>query len=246
MIEIDSLYKSFGKTQVLRGATFTAQQGRVTAILGPNGCGKTTTFRIIAGLLLPDGGQVRIGGVDPVEDPEGVRELVSILPENRGLRKHLSGREAIRLQGNLYGMGGRELESRIDELAHLLRMTDFIDRRSSRLSRGQALKVSLGRALVKKVPIVILDEPTIGLDFISAEAVRDVISGLRDSGVTVLLATHVVPEIERLADDIIMLRDGKVIVQDTIETIRERAGSHGLARHFISIFGENANFGSKD
>jgi sodium transport system ATP-binding protein len=234
MIEIRNLRKAFGAVKAVNGLSLIAEDGRVTGLIGPNGAGKTTAFRTIYGLLLPDSGVVRVDGIDVAADRLAAQRRLGALPDVRGLYPRLSGREHIRYYGELQGLGGAELERRIDALIARLGMAEFADRRARGYSRGEELKVALARALVHQPHNFILDEPTNGLDVVSSRAVRALISELRDRGHCILLSSHIMAEVSALCDYLLIVSEGMVIAEGTPDELRRRFGAHDLEDVFIA------------
>ncbi len=229
------------------------QRGELFAVLGPNGAGKTTLFRLLATLVLPDGGQARIMGHDVVQEPAVVRQkLALVLTEERSLYWRVSTRENLRLYGVLYGLRGAGLDRRIDEVLDLVELTQAGTQPAAELSSGMKQRLLLGRALMGRPSVLLLDEPTRSLDPVSAKRIRtflrDTVSG--DLGCTVVLATHNSEEALELADRVGVLNRGRLLAvgtpdelgahtserRFTIETTRpdhpiwSRLGSHGLLR----------------
>ncbi len=234
MIEVRDLRKSFNKIEVLRGINFTARNGEITGLIGPNGAGKTTTLRMLYTVLRPDGGRAFVDGHDAITERLTVQRRIGVLPDNRGLYPRLTAREHVRYFGRLHGLGGPELEGRIDRLMERLGMEDFADRRSKGFSKGQTLKVALARALVHEPANVILDEPTNGLDIGSSRAVRELIREIRDQGRCVLFSSHIMGEVEALCDRIIVISDGLIIADDTPEELRQATGKGDLEEVFLA------------
>lgn len=234
MIEIDTLYKAFGNVHALNGLSLTARDGRVTGLIGPNGAGKTTAFRVVYGLLAPDTGRARVDGIDVADDRLAVQRRLGVLPDVRGLYRRLTAREHIRYYGRLHGLDGPDLEDKIDALIQRLGMTEFADRRARGYSRGQELKVALGRALVHDPPNLILDEPTNGLDVVSSRAVRDLIRELREAGRCILLSSHIMTEVSALCDHLVMIADGAVIAEGTPDALRRQTGADDLEDVFVA------------
>lgn len=186
MIEAVQLQKRFGDVVAVEDVSFTAADGAVTGLLGPNGAGKTTVLRMLYGLMRPDRGRIDIDGVDVAADPLSGQAKMGVLPDTRGLYPRLTAREHVRYFGRLHGMGGAELEGRIEELIEELDMTGIAGRRAQGFSHGERMKVASARALVHRPQNVLLDEPTNGLDVMSTRALRDIIRRMRDEGKCVL------------------------------------------------------------
>ena len=237
MIEVRELRKRFGNVQAVDGVTFVAEDGRVTGLLGPNGAGKTTTLRILYGLVRADAGAALVGGVDSSADPDGVRRRLGVLPDDRGLYPRLTPREHMRYFGGLHGLGGDELEGRIEELVTTLDMLAIADRRTAGFSQGERVKVAIGRALVHGPTHVILDEPTNGLDVMAARAMRELIGKLRDDGRCVLLSSHVMAEVAGLCDRIVVIAHGRVAAEGTPDDLIQATGSDSLEDAFVAAIG---------
>jgi len=234
MIEVRDLAKSFGNLQVVQDVSFVARDGEITGLIGPNGAGKTTMFRLICTVLRPHHGTMLIDGIDAQRDPLAARRRLGVLPDIRALYMRLTAREHLRYFGELHGIPRPELEARIDELVETLNMEDFIDRRARGFSRGQQMKVALGRALVHRPHNIMLDEPTNGLDVASSRAVRDLLRRLRAEGRCILLTSHIMQEVGALADRIVVLSGGRVVLQGTPSELRRATGLHDLEEVFMA------------
>src|SRR5437867_2479051 len=228
MIEVRSLAKAFGNLRVVEDVSFVARDGEITGLIGPNGAGKTTMFRLICTVLRPNSGATLIDGIDCRRDPIAARRRLGVLPDNRSLYTRLTAREHIRYFGALHGIRRDELDSRIEELVDTLRMEDFIDRRAKGFSRGQQMKVVLGRALVHRPHNIMLDEPTNGLDVATSRSVRDLLRRLRGEGRCILLTSHIMQEVSALADRIVILSGGNIVLHGTPGELRRATGLHEL------------------
>ncbi|HEX3861341.1 MAG TPA: ATP-binding cassette domain-containing protein [Stellaceae bacterium] len=234
MIEVRGLAKSFGALQVVENVSFVARDGEITGLIGPNGAGKTTMFRLISTVMRPDRGSMLVDGIDAVKNPLPARRRLGVLPDVRGLYTRLTAREHLRYFGELHGIPRRELAARIDELIRTLRMEDFIDRRTKGFSRGQQMKVALGRALIHRPHNIMLDEPTNGLDVATSRSVRDLLRQFRDEGRCVLLTSHIMQEVAALADRIVVLADGGIVLDGTPAELRRATGLHELEEIFMA------------
>lgn len=246
MIQMNALKKSFddgtNKVVALDGLSLTARDGRVTGLIGPNGAGKTTAFRIVYGLLLADSGNASVDGIDVGTERMEAQRALGVLPDVRGLYPRLTAREHIRYFGQLHGAGGAELEKDIDDLIIRLGMEEFADRRAKGFSRGQELKVALGRALVHRPKNLILDEPTNGLDVMSSRAVRDLIKEMRDNGHCILISSHIMSEVSALCDDLVIIASGRVIAAGTPDELREQTGADDIEEVFVrAVLKDQAN-----
>ena len=242
MIAIDGVEKAFGKRreiEAVRGVTFDAPDGEITGLLGPNGAGKTTLLRMIATLVLPDAGHVRVGGLDVVADRYAVRARIGVLSDARGLYPRLTARENVRYFGRLHGLGGAPLDVRIDTLFATLGMQSLADRRTAGFSQGEKMKVAIARALVHDPDTILLDEPTNGLDIMSVRTLRDELRALRAQGKCLLFSSHVMQEVAALCDRIVVLARGRVVASGTAAELVERAGSAGLEDAFVKLIGSD-------
>jgi len=237
MIEVTALSKSFGPIRALAGVSFHAKDGEVTGLLGPNGAGKTTLLRILSTLLRPDSGSATVAGLSLLENPERVRALLGVVPHAHGLYGRLSAREHVRYFGRLHGLGGKDLERRIERLAEELEMQDILDRRAEGFSQGQAVKVAIARALVHDPHHILLDEPTAGLDVMSTRAMRAFIRRLRSSGRCILLSSHLMHEVAELCDRIVVIARGRVVAWGTPAEIQEQTGEKDLEDAFVALVG---------
>ena len=235
MIEVSHLKKSFGDVDALKDVSFTAQDSGVTGLLGPNGAGKSTTLRILYGLLKQDGGVARIDGINTLDNTRGAQARIGVLPDNHGLYARMTGREHIRYFGELQGLSKDKLESRIDDLIRMLSMADIADRPTEGFSQGQRMKVCLARALVHSPGNIILDEPTNGLDVMTTRIVRELIMDLRKQGITVLFSSHLMHEVARLCDHIVIVSEGLVVAQGTTDEISAAANETDLEDAFVKL-----------
>jgi sodium transport system ATP-binding protein len=237
MIQVNELFKSFGKVKALQGVSFSAADGQITGLLGPNGAGKTTTLRVLYTLLKPDRGTAHIDGADVATQTLQVQERIGVLPDAHGLYPRLTARENIRYFGRLHGLQGGSLEDRIEELVRLLDMQDMIDRRTDGFSTGQILKVAIGRALVHRPQNVLLDEPTNGLDVMSTRAMRQFILRLRDEGRCVLFSSHIMQEVSALCDQIVVVAGGRVVASGSAQDLKDSTGQESLEDAFVAAIG---------
>lgn len=235
MIEIENLSKRFGDVQALDGLSLTANDGQVTGLIGPNGAGKTTAFRVVYGLLMPDSGSAKVDGIDVATGRMEAQRELGVLPDVRGLYPRLTAREHIRYFGQLHGSGGHELEADINDLIERLGMGDFADRMAKGFSRGQELKVALGRALVHRPHNLILDEPTNGLDVMSSRAVRELIGEMKSQGHCILISSHIMSEVSMLCDKLVVCANGRAVVEGTPDELREQTGADDLEEVFVRV-----------
>jgi len=242
MIRVDGLRKRFPPVTALDGVGFEALDGEVTGLIGPNGAGKTTVLRILYTVMRPDSGTARIDGFDTVENRRDVQRRIGVLPDARGLYPRLTAREHVRYYGRLHGLGGAELERRIDAIFHTLGVGDFADRRAKGFSKGQTRKVALARALVHEPHNLLLDEPTNGLDVGSTQAVHRMIDGWRREGRCVLFCSHIMHEVAAVADRIVVLSMGRIVGRGTIAELLARTGTDDLERMFLALTGSTESW----
>ena len=237
MIEVLDLKKYFGKVKAVDGVSFNAEDGKITGLLGPNGAGKSTTLRILYTAFQADSGKALIDNRDVSVDKLAVRTSIGVLTHGAGIYERLTARENVRYFGELHGMSGKELNMRVDRLADLLDMTDFIGRRAKGFSQGQKTKVALARALVHNPRNVLLDEPTNGLDIMATRGLREVIQRLKDEGHCVLFSSHVMQEVAALCDEIVIIANGTVAASGSPDKLREETNESNLEDAFVKAIG---------
>ena len=245
-IEVTDLTKVYedarrGPVRAVDGISFRAAPGRIFGLLGPNGAGKTTTLRVLATLIRPTSGQVRVEGRDVTEAPREVRRALGFLSTATGLYERSTAREILRFFGELEGLGGALLDDRIEDLARRFSMEAFMDRACGRLSTGQRQKVGIARTVVHDPPVLILDEPTNGLDVIVAREVIAFMAEQRERGRTVLLSTHIMSEADRLCDDVAVVHEGRLLISGPREDVLEQAGATGLEDAFFNLLPTRAD-----
>ena len=223
--------------QALVGLDLACRRGEVFGLLGANGAGKTTALRIFATIQRPTAGSARVDGIDVTEDPLGVRRRIGYLSSATGLYPRLSVRETLDYFGRLHGMPPDRLEQRIAELVAAFELGPVADRRCEALSTGQRQRVSIARAVLHDPPVLILDEPTTGLDVLAAGAMIDFIESRRAAGTSVLFSTHVLSEAERLCDRIGVIHGGRLFDVGTFAELQERTGERWLEDVFRSLVG---------
>ncbi|HEX6527673.1 MAG TPA: ATP-binding cassette domain-containing protein [Streptosporangiaceae bacterium] len=227
-IEAAGLVKRFGKTTALDGVDLVAAQGRVLGVLGPNGAGKTTAVRILATLLRPDEGQVRVCGYDVLRDAHQVRQLIGLTGQYASVDEGLSGRNNLIMIGRLLGLGRPETKARATELLARFDLADAADRPVKTYSGGMRRRLDLAASLVGNPRVLYLDEPTTGLDPRSRTDVWKMVRGLVADGVTVLLTTQYLEEADQLAHDIVVIDHGKVIATGTPDELKAKTGGRVL------------------
>ena len=207
---VDDVVKRFGGTTAVDGLSFTAQRGQLLALLGPNGAGKTTTIEMCEGFTTPTAGTIRVLGMDPVANPQGVRDRIGIMLQGGGAYASVSVREMLELAAG-YNADPHDPQW----LMQLLGLEGVADTSYRRLSGGQQQRLSLALAMIGRPELIFLDEPTAGMDAQSRIAVWDIIAAMKRDGVSVVLTTHLMDEAEQLADDVVIIDHGKVVAQGT-------------------------------
>ena len=232
-IEAEGLVKSFGGgVRALDGVTFTVPSGTVLGLLGPNGAGKTTTVRVLTTTLVPDTGSARVNGLDVVRDADRVRSSIGLAGQYAAVDENLTGRENLRMIGQLFQLSRRDASRIADELLESFNLTDAANRPSKTYSGGMRRRLDIAAALIVRPPVLFLDEPTTGLDPNSRNAVWGVVEELVEAGTTVLLTTQYLEEADRLADDIVVIDRGRVIAQGTPAELKARLGETMLDLSF--------------
>ncbi|WP_338320749.1 ABC transporter ATP-binding protein, partial [Streptomyces lonarensis] len=228
-ITAEGLTRSFGDRRALDGVDLAVPTGTVLGLLGPNGAGKTTTVRVLATLLLPDGGTARVAGHDVVREPDAVRRRIGLSGQYAAVDEKLTGRENLYLVARLYGMRRAAARRRADELLARFRLEEFADRPSGSFSGGTRRRLDLAGALVARPPVVVLDEPTTGLDprgrADTWESVRELVA----EGTTVLLTTQYLEEADQLADAVCVIDRGRVVARGTAAALKARVGGERLS-----------------
>jgi len=239
MIDAVGLRKQFlvrGKPLIaVDGVSFQVREGEVYGLLGPNGAGKTTSLRMVMGLLEPDDGYVEIGGLRSNQNASLIRKQLGLISTNDGVYPWLSVREMLMYFADLYAVDIELAQERLEDLSRLLGIREFLDQRCSTLSTGQKQRVTLARGLMHDPPVMLLDEPTRGLDVVGSQTVFEFIDILRKRGKSVLLSTHRLDEAERVCDRFGLLHHGTIRYEGTLRDLRELTGKEHLVDMFIDL-----------
>jgi ABC-2 type transport system ATP-binding protein len=222
LIECRNLVRDFGEFRAVGGVSFHVPRGTICALLGPNGAGKSTIVKMLAGLLPPTAGSVSVAGLDPVKASLDVKSICGILPEGLGLFDDLTIEEHLNLSGPIYGLSARETAARRDQL---LRLLDLDQRRHTYLSEcshGMRKKTSLALALLHNPRVLFLDEPFEGVDPVTSKTIRDLLAAIAGRGITILLTSHILSIVDRLAGQILMLRKGQIVWDSEIAEVGHR------------------------
>ena len=219
-VTVDRLEKMLGANKVLRGISFEAKAGEIFGLLGPNGAGKTTTLRIICTLLSPDAGTVEVLGFGTRTAPEEVRRRIGVVTADIGVYPRLSARENIEYFARLCGLGGAELDRKVEGVVERLDMGSFAKQRAESLSSGQKQKVAIARAIVHDPDVLMFDEPTSNLDVLASKEVREFMVEVKGRGKCVIFSTHVMHDAERLCDRVTIIHQGRVVASGPTADVR--------------------------
>lgn len=234
VIEAKGLTKSYGKNQVLKGINLKVERGTMLALLGPNGAGKTTTVRILSTLLSFDGGSARVEGYDILKDSDEVRSVIGLTGQSAAVDELLTGRENLVMMGRLYRLTKDSAKARAQELLEQFDLVKAAERTAKTYSGGMRRRLDLAVSLIATPPVIFLDEPTTGLDPRSRLAMWDIIKKLLDDGTTILLTTQYLEEADQLADNIVVIDDGKVIAEGTATQLKSKVGKDRLELTFAN------------
>ena len=239
MIELTNLTKRYGRFTAVDGINLTIPKGELYGLLGPNGAGKTTTMRMIAGILQPSSGTVKIAGIDIQENPLVAKNRLGFIPDRPFVYDKLTGAEFLRFVAGLYGQGGAQIESRIDELLELFELAPWKDELTESYSHGMRQKLIISSALVHRPEVIVVDEPMVGLDPRSARLLKDLLREFVSQGGTVLMSTHTLEIAEAMCDRIAIVQSGRVAVSGTMDELRSQtsSGDVSLEELFLKLTG---------
>jgi sodium transport system ATP-binding protein len=243
MIRVQNLNKSFstkegGRERIahaVSNVTFEALNGRITGLLGANGAGKTTTLRMIAGLIVPDGGHIDIDGHDMSKEPGAGLRRLGMLSDARGLYPRLTAAENILYYAQLHGLGDGQARARMLQWAKLFGLMPLLDRRTEGFSLGERMKTALARALIHDPENIVLDEPTNGLDVLAIRSLRECLMLLREQGRCIIVSTHIMQEVERLCDEVVVMADGKAVAHGSVQTLLDSTGTQDFEEAFVRL-----------
>lgn len=227
-IRVKNLKKSYGSVKVLRGVNFTVNRGEILALLGPNGAGKTTTIKILSTLLLPESGNASINGHDVVKDAPGTRASIGLTGQYAAVDDYLTGEENLLMMGRLYRLSKSDTNTRTKDLLEQFDLVEASTRPVKTYSGGMKRRLDLAMSLIASPPIIFLDEPTTGLDPRSRLTMWEIVKKLAAAGTTILLTTQYMDEADALADNIIVIDNGKVIAEGDANTLKAKVGSDHL------------------
>ncbi|MEM1214881.1 MAG: ABC transporter ATP-binding protein [Bacteroidota bacterium] len=240
LIEAKQLTKHFGDFCAVDDLSFSIQPGEIFGLLGPNGAGKTTTLRMLSGLLRPSKGEAFINGHSMEKDKMAARQSLGFLTGDMDLYRRLNPREILRYFGELYQTSPAVLDDRVEGLIEAFGITPFVDRHCEKLSTGQKQRVSIARTLVHDPAVVILDEPTTGLDIMSSEFILQFIRNMaREEGKALIFSTHNLSEVARLCDRIAIINSGQLAYLGPLAGLRERTGQNDLSAAFFHLVSQD-------
>ena len=234
-IEIRDLGKAFGERRAVDGLTLTVAAGEIYGLLGPNGAGKTTALRMIAGLLTPSAGRVAVMGHDVAIAPDAAKANLGFLTGSTGLYGRLSAREVLTFFGKAYGLTRAEIAGRIEALSAQIGLAPLLERRCEGLSTGERQRVSLARAVMHDPPVLVLDEPTNGLDVLASRFLRDLVLAERSRGKAIIFSTHYLAEAELLCDRVGLLFRGRLLREAPPAQLRAETGAASLEEAFLQL-----------
>jgi ABC-2 type transport system ATP-binding protein len=229
ILEVRNLRKSFGSLVAVDDVAFTLEAGQLVGLLGPNGAGKTTTVSMVAGLITPDRGEVLIDGHRLAGDTDSAKRRIGLVPQDLALYEELTARDNLRFFGALYDLSGAALEKAIASALSLVELSDRARDRVKTFSGGMKRRLNLAAGLLHDPDVLLLDEPTVGVDPQSRNAIFDNLEALRQRGKALLYTTHYMEEAERLADRIVVVDHGRVIADDTLDGLQARMATAGGA-----------------
>jgi ABC-2 type transport system ATP-binding protein len=247
MIHLDRVTKQYGRKTAVQDLSLDIPAGELFAFLGPNGAGKTTTIKMMCGLLFPTSGRVRIGGHDLVTDGDRARRLLAYVPDQPFLYEKLTGREFLQFVADMYGLPEDEARARIAEVIDEFQLGEFVDDLTERYSHGMRQRTVFASALVHQPQVLVVDEPTVGLDPRSVRHLKDLLRRQAQSGVTVFLSSHSLDVVEELADRIGIIDQGRLIGCGNLETLRSQsAGGGSLEDVFLRLTEESTSPNGQD
>ncbi len=222
VIEVKEVRKNFKKVEAVKGVSLTINDGEILGLLGPNGAGKSTTISIISTLFPPSSGEVLYKGKDILKNPKDFREILGVVPQEIALYPELTGYENLRFFGKVYGLKGKELEKRIQEVLEIIGLNGRVRDLIKNYSGGMKRRVNIGCALLHKPKILIMDEPTVGIDPQSRNHILETVKRLREEGMTIIYTSHYMEEVEYLCDRIYIMDHGKIIATGSKEELKEQ------------------------
>jgi len=242
-IHVEQLTKRFEKVEAIAGISFSVHQGELFGFLGPNGAGKTTTINMLTGLARPNGGTIRIAGIDCTENPKAAQHLIGVVPDDSNLYPELTGFENLTFCAALYGMPKKERVDRARELLDVFGLAPAGNRKFGGYSKGMKRKLTIAAGIIHRPEILFLDEPTTGIDVASARRIRELIADLNRSGTTIFLTTHYIEEAERLCARIAFIVKGRIVRIDTVSDLLQPIQDKNVMQ--VAVLNANATLPDK-
>ncbi len=236
ILEVKDLVKNYGDFQAVKGVSFNIEEGEIFSLLGPNGAGKTTTISMLSTLYTPTSGDARISGHSVTKEPMAVRQVIGVVPQDLALYEDLTAREILVFWGQMYGLGGKALQIRVDEVLEQIGLTDKAKNRVKTYSGGMKRRVNIGVGLLHKPKLLFMDEPTVGIDPQSRRAILDTVKALNKQGMTLLYTTHYMEEAEELSNRVGIIDHGDLIAIGTQKDLTRQVGE---SETLILHVGEN-------
>ncbi|OGQ24861.1 MAG: hypothetical protein A3C54_08485 [Deltaproteobacteria bacterium RIFCSPHIGHO2_02_FULL_60_17] len=233
MVEVSGLTKYYGAVCAIQEVSFIAQRGEIVGLLGPNGAGKTTTMRIITGFMSASEGAVNVDGFDVSQESQEVRRRIGYLPENPPLYYDMTVSSYLRFVGRIKGVPGKEIPAALDRVLEKCSLTEVADRLLGRLSKGYRQRVGLAQAMIHNPAVLILDEPTLGLDPRQIIEIRSLIRELSGDR-TVILSTHILPEVSQICNKVVIINEGRVVVEKNLDELTQGATLEEVFLRYIS------------
>jgi len=235
LIQCESLTKKFGRFTAVDKVTFDVANGEVFGLLGPNGAGKTTTLRLLSTVLKPTSGTATVAGHDLMREPQKVRASIGVLPEDTGLYDRLTPTEHLLYYGRLHGIPEDELTRRANKLLHSMELSERANAKVGDFSKGMRQKVALLRAFIHDPPVLLLDEPTAGLDVMSARSIHAFVERFRREGKAIVISTHNMTEAQKLCDRVAIIDRARIVAVGTVDELQARTRQKDLESIFVQL-----------
>jgi ABC-2 type transport system ATP-binding protein len=245
ILNVQELRKSFGKLDAVKGVSFSVEKGESFSLLGPNGAGKSTTINMLTGLYPPTSGSIQVTGVDVINNPKLAQKSIGVVPQEIALYGALSARENLKFWGRMYDLSGKALDKAVDEVLEIIGLTDRAKDKINTFSGGMKRRVNIGAAILHKPEVLIMDEPTVGIDPQSRNHILNTVKSLNQNGMTIIYTSHYMEEVEYLCERIGIMDHGELIACGTLRELRETIGDR--SRIIISMdkgFSKDIEIGS--
>ncbi|MBN1292126.1 MAG: ABC transporter ATP-binding protein [Candidatus Latescibacteria bacterium] len=227
MVKFEGVSKKYGNQKALSDLSFQVKKGEFFGYLGPNGAGKTTSIKSMIGLIRTDSGSIHVDGIDVANDPISVRSRIGFVPDSPFVYSKLTAREFLRFVGGLYHMEKKDLEKRIDWLSDIFEMHGWLDRRTEEYSHGMKQKVVMSAAFIHRPELIVVDEPTVGLDPPSARLLKDMLKLIQKNGATIFMSSHDLSVVQELCEHMAIIHKGSIVAEGTLEDLRKKAEMEG-------------------